>query len=429
MKWSQFNTIFELENKNIGIYNSLENSFLEIDKNTFDEIENDVHSDNQSDVINELLSLNLIVRKNETEIEIQKYKYKLLSSRFQNKFLDLTIAPTTYCNFDCTYCFEEFKPKVFLTKETEANILKFIDSFNIKNLHILWFGGEPLLNFRSICSITNKLIESKFNFFSSIITNGYLLTKEKVDKFSELRINSVQISLDGIGEMHDMRRKYKGGKSSFEKIIKNLDYLVNFQDINTSIQVTLDGQNRNAFLEILNFIKQRYPKNYKNNLFVGVNFVANRNSNPHATCGFDNDMKADYLIDFANAKVENDLISKYLFPRLCNDCMLRQINSFGIGPDGGIYKCLEHFGNTNKSIGNINKMEFDDKVFLKYTMDVDVLDDKECMECNILPVCGGGCPLSRFSNKENNKPLKDCNIFKDKLSLFLKKYYSLKQSN
>jgi len=43
MMWSKYNIDFQLENNNIGVYNTFSNSFIELEKNIFYKIKNNLN--------------------------------------------------------------------------------------------------------------------------------------------------------------------------------------------------------------------------------------------------------------------------------------------------------------------------------------------------------------------------------------------------
>lgn len=66
--------------------------------------------------------------------------------------------------------------------------------------------------------------EHKFDYEASMISNGYLLNKKNVDRLVELRVRTVQVTLDGPSENHNKKRPLKNGQDSFSTILENIDY-------------------------------------------------------------------------------------------------------------------------------------------------------------------------------------------------------------
>jgi uncharacterized protein len=247
-----------------------------------------------------------------------------------------------------------------------------------------------------------------------------------------LKIDSVQITLDGLEKVHNQRRTHKKGYNSFNKIISNLDYLVKYAEknlIQISIKVNVDSNNKSAFPEVFSFIKNRYAAQFETRIIdVGLNFVSNDASGESfSSCVFKNYDKINYFKYLKDSGFDKNRLLRLLEPRFSiSECMMRCINSFGIGPDGNIYKCLEDFGNQDKSIGNINSKKFDNSSFAKLTVGEDAYDNKTCRNCSYLPICGGGCPYIRINTNGDNNVF-HCSIYKDYLNEILNMYYILKQ--
>lgn len=54
-------------------------------------------------------------------------------------------------------------------------------------------------------------------------------------------------------------------------------------------------------------------------------------------------------------------------------------------------------------------------------------ESDECVNCNVFPICGGGCPIDRNKNWGQNK--KYCSIYKRNLSEILPDFYKYKYSS
>jgi uncharacterized protein len=90
-----------------------------------------------------------------------------------------------------------------------------------------------------------------------------------------------------------------------------------------------------------------------------------------------------------------------------------------IGPDGNIYKCLEHIGDKSKNIGNIKNYSISISKMAKIALSNEAFDDVECSNCAILPICGGGCPINR-AQKASGKNISLCSFFKNNLPTIIK---------
>jgi uncharacterized protein len=232
-KASQFNEIVKLDDGGMLIYN------LHTKKNahiTVDNAEKILSVLNQESITidNPELSNSPIFKiLNENGFIVPYYKTEYrhvdISRRqisYSTKNLDLTILPTSDCNFRCIYCFEDGRKK-YMSEETVDRIIKFMDkSFaKYKTVYIQWFGGEPLLCKDIIYKIMSKAREyakrDRVALMSGITTNGYELDLETYDILCKNRINWVQVSVDGTKELHNKQRPHEFYMDSYSKIINN----------------------------------------------------------------------------------------------------------------------------------------------------------------------------------------------------------------
>lgn len=96
-----------------------------------------------------------------------------------------------------------------------------------------------------------------------------------------------------------------------------------------------------------------------------------------------------------------------------------------MGPKGELYQCWEDVGNPDMVIGNIHE---DDPITnpvlqARYSIGTDAYNDAECRECNVLPICGGGCANKRLRTKQFGEAgLEFCSSYKDNLTTYLEAY-------
>ena len=62
-----------------------------------------------------------------------------------------------------------------------------------KTVHISWFGGEPLLGEKIIDLICRRLSEEGIEFYSTMTTNGSLITDEVVHWMIRSRMRTISI--------------------------------------------------------------------------------------------------------------------------------------------------------------------------------------------------------------------------------------------
>lgn len=241
---------------------------------------------------------------------------------------------------------------------------KFISLHRQQEIHITWFGGEPLLGFDRIYSICKHLRQLKIKFASDMITNGSLLNESIIQKMDILNLKYIQISLDGIAETHDKRRIFNNGTPSFNLIIENIRKLVSLTDIPLSIKVTMDHTNPTSLSDITNYFNDNFSEYLKKGqIAISHNYVRDRTDfDKSGNCFTHEDLlkqDQDALRNKEKALVYPEL------PNLAMPCMFRCKNSLAIDSKGHIYKCLEHLGLPNNKVGDLVKEPYPLKNYQK----------------------------------------------------------------
>jgi len=435
--WSKYNSIFRDDKYGYFLYNSLSNKFFELNEDNYNILlslqKEKKISQNKLSVINKsvfdiLLKTLILVGENVEKLELLKKQHQRNKISYDTSNLTLTICPTLGCNFTCSYCFENSQNDFNkMDNNVLGQILKFVKKFEkAKDLSITWYGGEPTLAFEVIKTLTNKIKLLDINFKeASIITNGYLLNKKKISSLNDLNINSVQVTIDGKKEIHDSRRFLLSGKPTYEKIIKNIQDLMNSPyEGSCDIRVNIDNSNYSEYVEL----RHKLLKIFQNKkVFVYAGRVETFNDN---TCGLNCNLSSNEWTDFTINLFRNnsEAPSEHIYPNgnLENVCSANSINSFVIGPNGELYKCWEDVGKNEYIVGNI----FEDnhitnpELISMYDIGTNPYLDNECIDCSILPICGGGCVNRRLRDKFfNEKGMNYCSLYKDNLVMYLMEYY------
>lgn len=136
----------------------------------------------------------------------------------------VTIVPSSFCNFACTFC-------PCRTMQYKAAVMSFekfkhiIDNANfpqqVKVLH-MYNIGEPLFN-KELPKLISYAKQSGFAKKISMVTNASLLTKEKADELIASGVNRIIISLYGMND--DDYKKTTQKDISFNMIYENIKYL------------------------------------------------------------------------------------------------------------------------------------------------------------------------------------------------------------
>lgn len=150
----------------------------------------------------------------------------------------LTVLTSTDCNLGCGYCFQNTgqdpaggsrPPRIAharLTPQTITAIMEFarrqMAASGLEKLHLMLFGGEPLLNPRGCLDLLAAA--AGYGMTSAgMVSNLTLLTPELACELSARGLRSVQVTFDGDREDHDRIRVRRAGGGSFEAIVRNVE--------------------------------------------------------------------------------------------------------------------------------------------------------------------------------------------------------------
>ena len=153
---------------------------------------------------------------------------------------------TARCNQNCKYC-HRFLNIMDLTYEENLEILNNLENSGVTS--ITWTGGEALL----LNGIDELLkIYNKKGIKNKIITNGKLLTKERIDKIYKY-LDSITLSIDSIDD--DINYSLGRGKNHFGEIKEILDYIKEKNyDVKMRINSVVCKNNVNNFEDLTNFL-------------------------------------------------------------------------------------------------------------------------------------------------------------------------------
>lgn len=148
-------------------------------------------------------------------------------------YVDLVL--TDDCNCRCDYCFAGTPGRRshldYLAAKRVIDLL--LDSWEGGDEPgILLFGGEPLLEFELIRYLVEyagrRHAAGAPRMSWSMTTNGTLMTEPMMGFFAEHGIKYL-LSIDGSREVHNIHRKLKGGKGSFDQLAKRLRLMKSYQ--------------------------------------------------------------------------------------------------------------------------------------------------------------------------------------------------------
>lgn len=341
------------------------------------------------------------------ESKLYKAKYLDFLDGRDSDEVQIFLAPWYTCNFNCSYCFQDeyTNPKEIMEKEVIDVFFKHIkEKFAGRRYYITIFGGEPLMSGDKPKEIIDYIVKNaaKNSIDISVVTNGYYL-EEYVDILKQANVREVQVTVDGVGEVHNKRRPLKGSdKSTFEKIVSGIDKTLDAK-IPINLRMVIDRENIDELPKMANFaIDKNWTKNLLFKTQLGRNYELHH-------CQKDNERLFSrvsmYSYIYEQLKEYPQIlefhkpaysISKFLaengeLPEPLFDSCPGAKTEWAFDYTGRVYSCTATVGKVGEEFGT-----FYPEVTLKEDLveqweDRDVTTIDKCKDCNLQLACGGGC--------------------------------------
>jgi MoaA/NifB/PqqE/SkfB family radical SAM enzyme len=136
------------------------------------------------------------------------------------------IVPTRRCNLACTYCneFDDFSKPV----PTEEMFHR-IDRLAALGTSIISFsGGEPLLH-PDLDDLIARI--RRHGVIAGMITNGYLLTADRVQRLNRAGLEHLQISIDNVMPDDVSKKSLKVLDRKLQLLAEHADFHVNINSV------------------------------------------------------------------------------------------------------------------------------------------------------------------------------------------------------
>ena len=155
---------------------------------------------------------------------------------------------TLRCNLSCIHCGSDCKKDASVKDMPAGDFLKAIDQIrdivNPNKTIIAITGGEPLVR-KDLEYVGNQLYERGFPW--GIVTNGMLLSANRLSFLMNSGMRSITVSLDGLENSHNWLR---GNKKSFEKAYNAIKLLPEIKNLKYDVVTCANQRNYNELSQI-----------------------------------------------------------------------------------------------------------------------------------------------------------------------------------
>lgn len=353
--------------------------------------------------------------------------------------LYLLVKPAgSRCNLACKYCYYLEKSKLYADSPQEVMsdelLEKFIHDYiaaqTMPQVLFTWHGGETLMRPLSFYKRVVELQKKHANghtIDNCIQTNGTLLTDEWCEFFR--RENwLVGVSIDGPQEFHDEYRRNKGGRPSFQQVMRGIR-LLNKHGVEWNALAVVNDFNADYPLDFYHFFKEigchyiqftpiveRLQSHEDGRTLASVNeegtgglmeFSVTPEQWGNFLCTiFDewvhNDV-GEYFIQIFDSTLANWMGQQ---PGICT-LALTCGHAGVIEWNGDVFSC-DHFVFPEYKLGNIHTSSLIDMMYSPRQKAFGQAKrnalPRQCRECNYLFACNGECPKNRFAHTADGEP-------------------------
>lgn len=367
-----------------------------INKDTWKAIETGTLSSENETALH---GLGMLVNDRDEEIKSVSGVFEELNR--SDTSIDIIAALNLDCNFACKYCYEgAMKGRKYMSEGTAAALIDFIRKIfdqDKKALHIDFYGGEPLLSLDLIKDISNKLIqftkERTASFTSGLVTNGSLFKGKVAEELTTLGLKNVKITLDGPPHIHNKNRPFKSGADSFDTLISNI------KDTCDLVKIAIGGNfEQDNYREFPKLLDCLINEGLTPDKLAQVKFDPVMQSSDRVTLHMDFNngcmsINEPWLMEAVLFLREEILKRGFKTPGIRPAfCLIESNNSYVVNYNGVLYKCPAFIGIDGFEAGDLEKGPSD----YSFSYKTRIFKNSECMECEYLPLCYGGCRYTKF---------------------------------
>jgi uncharacterized protein len=430
---SRFVHTFDIDGDHVALYHSLRMKPVYLTKTVYKDFITFMENsrierisdfpDSLAHIANEFNDCKILTKDSDTDDNVIKY--------FRSRIPEPAISGCYFilseqCNLACKYCFlgnnNIEKRKHFSLKnmsiETAEKALEFFvqqieKNSNILEPFIVFYGGEPLINFDVLDFIAVRINELRLNNLHfknakvSVVTNGLLLDEKKLKRLKDLNVG-IGISIDGCTEESNALRVDKADKPIFSGILKILN-MAKDNGIDVGLSVTINEETIKSKEKMLELISKYNIKGFGFNILMHEGTFNIKEEYYEKASQFIIDM----FVELRKIGVYEDRIMRKIqtmqksyatpYPYF-SDCGATAGGQIVVAPDGSVGICHGCLWDKKYFVSSVDDNSFDAKtnpVFKEWSQ-LSPVNKEECQNCAALGICGVGCPIQAMNAKEGN---------------------------
>lgn len=179
------------------------------------------------------------------------FRTQILEHRLTQLFWECTLR----CNLNCRHCGSDCRKTAGLKDPSVSDLLGVLDSrpkdFDPGSCVVITTGGEPLVR-PDIVQVGEQI--KRRGFLWGMVTNGMLLTRDKVNELVDTGLDTVAMSFDGFESEHNWMR---GSELSYKRADAALDWFNGHPDLTWDVITCVNQRNFSYLTEFKEYLISR----------------------------------------------------------------------------------------------------------------------------------------------------------------------------
>lgn len=334
------------------------------------------------------------------------------------------------CNLDCSYCFFLSKEELYpgspfrMPNELlEIYVRQLLESHRSPEVTVAWQGGEPTLMglefFRRAVELVEQYRRPGQQVHHTMQTNATLIDDEWSTFLAEQDF-LVGVSIDGPQALHDAYRVDKGGKPTFDRVMRGVNHL-KAHGVRWNVLTTVNHANEAHGREVYRFLRDDLGADFLQ--LIPIVERPSAGGIPMGSEATDRSVSPEgygrFLIDIFDEWVRRDVGRVYvqMFDSTLASylgvsgslCVHSQTcgTALALEHTGDLYSC-DHFVEPAYLLGNIKEQHMLNLVASEQQLAFGLAKSdtlpRFCRSCDVRFACHGGCPKDRFTSTPDGEP-------------------------
>ncbi len=268
-----------------------------------------------------------------------------------------------------------------------------------KQLHLTFFGGEPLIEQEKIFYILDAFADKKdLEVSYRMSTNGTLLSEELMQKLYAYGV-FVSLSIDGHPDVHDLHRLDAGGKPTAHKVEKAADLMLRYNPA-TNVTCVISPDTASQICESVDYIFNLgfryitttldYSADWELEHFAVLKKSYQKLSKWYLQKMEDNER---FYLSFFEERIR----SRTYKPIEAQERCLIGTKQFSIAPNGELYPCIQFVKTQSLPEFMIGHVQTGfDSACQNHLNELSEKEKPECSGCKLADRCSKWCSCINF---------------------------------